>query len=135
MKKNAGKNLQASGCKENRALGRGMSGLCEGFSGEARDRLVYRLFCSSLPYSLLPNADGAGLLLLLLVMPERALVLREKGTNRSRFFRGEVDKYTWVDLGSSYLRTCWPRFFMRNWKPERVFKKNAGESGSDTMNA
>lgn len=34
---------------------------------------------------------------------ERALVLREKGTNRSRFFRGEIDKYTWVDLGSSYL--------------------------------
>jgi dTDP-4-amino-4,6-dideoxygalactose transaminase len=34
---------------------------------------------------------------------ERALVIREKGTNRSRFFCGEVDKYTWVDLGSSYL--------------------------------
>jgi dTDP-4-amino-4,6-dideoxygalactose transaminase len=34
---------------------------------------------------------------------ERALVIREKGTNRTRFFRGEVDKYTWVDLGSSYL--------------------------------
>ncbi len=34
---------------------------------------------------------------------ERALVIREKGTNRSRFFRGEVDKYSWVDLGSSYL--------------------------------
>jgi dTDP-4-amino-4,6-dideoxygalactose transaminase len=34
---------------------------------------------------------------------ERALVIREKGTNRSRFFRGEVDKYTWIDLGSSYL--------------------------------
>ena len=34
---------------------------------------------------------------------ERALVIREKGTNRCRFFRGEVDKYTWVDLGSSYL--------------------------------
>ena len=33
----------------------------------------------------------------------RAEVLREKGTNRSRFFRGEVDRYTWVDLGSSYL--------------------------------
>jgi dTDP-4-amino-4,6-dideoxygalactose transaminase len=33
----------------------------------------------------------------------RAEILREKGTNRSRFFRGEVDKYTWVDLGSSYL--------------------------------
>jgi len=34
---------------------------------------------------------------------ERAEIIREKGTNRSRFFRGEIDKYTWVDLGSSYL--------------------------------
>jgi len=34
---------------------------------------------------------------------ERAEILREKGTNRSQFFRGQVDKYTWVDLGSSYL--------------------------------
>lgn len=34
---------------------------------------------------------------------ERAEVLREKGTDRSRFFRGEVDKYSWVDIGSSYL--------------------------------
>ena len=34
---------------------------------------------------------------------DRAEILREKGTNRSRFFRGQVDKYTWVDLGSSYL--------------------------------
>jgi dTDP-4-amino-4,6-dideoxygalactose transaminase len=34
---------------------------------------------------------------------ERAEVIREKGTNRSRFFRGEVDKYTWVDIGSSFL--------------------------------
>lgn len=34
---------------------------------------------------------------------ERAEVIREKGTNRSQFFRGMVDKYTWVDLGSSYL--------------------------------
>jgi len=34
---------------------------------------------------------------------ERAEVVREKGTNRSRFFRGQIDKYTWVDLGSSYL--------------------------------
>lgn len=33
----------------------------------------------------------------------RAEVLREKGTNRSRFFRGQVDKYTWVDIGSSYV--------------------------------
>ena len=34
---------------------------------------------------------------------ERAEVIREKGTNRSKFFRGQVDKYTWVDIGSSYL--------------------------------
>ncbi len=34
---------------------------------------------------------------------ERAEIVREKGTNRSKFFRGQVDKYTWVELGSSYL--------------------------------
>ncbi len=34
---------------------------------------------------------------------ERAEIIREKGTNRSRYYRGQVDKYTWVDIGSSYL--------------------------------
>ena len=34
---------------------------------------------------------------------DRAEIIREKGTNRSQFFRGQVDKYTWVDIGSSYL--------------------------------
>jgi dTDP-4-amino-4,6-dideoxygalactose transaminase len=34
---------------------------------------------------------------------ERAEIIREKGTNRSKFFRGQVDKYTWVDIGSSWL--------------------------------
>jgi dTDP-4-amino-4,6-dideoxygalactose transaminase len=34
---------------------------------------------------------------------ERAEILREKGTNRARFFRGQIDRYTWVDVGSSYL--------------------------------
>lgn len=34
---------------------------------------------------------------------ERAEIIREKGTNRAQFFRGQVDKYTWVDIGSSYL--------------------------------
>jgi dTDP-4-amino-4,6-dideoxygalactose transaminase len=47
--------------------------------------------------------EGGALILNDTDLLERALVLREKGTNRSRFFRGEVDKYTWVDLGSSYL--------------------------------
>ena len=37
------------------------------------------------------------------ILVERAEIIREKGTNRSRFFRGQVDKYTWVDIGSSYL--------------------------------
>lgn len=36
-------------------------------------------------------------------MYERAEIIREKGTNRSKFFRGQVDKYTWVDVGSSFL--------------------------------
>src|SRR5262249_53242999 len=34
---------------------------------------------------------------------ERAEILRDKGTNRKQFFRGQVDKYTWVDIGSSYV--------------------------------
>jgi len=34
---------------------------------------------------------------------ERAEIVREKGTNRNKFFRGEIDKYTWVDIGSSYI--------------------------------
>jgi len=47
--------------------------------------------------------EGGALIINDPALVERALVIREKGTNRSRFFRGEVDKYTWVDLGSSYL--------------------------------
>lgn len=47
--------------------------------------------------------EGGALLVNELKYMERAEIIREKGTNRSRFFRGEVDKYTWVDIGSSYL--------------------------------
>ncbi len=47
--------------------------------------------------------EGGALLINDLALVERAEILREKGTNRSRFFRGQVDKYSWVDLGSSYL--------------------------------
>ena len=47
--------------------------------------------------------EGGALLINASRYIERAEILREKGTNRSRFFRGEVDKYTWVDIGSSYL--------------------------------
>ena len=44
---------------------------------------------------------------------ERAEIIREKGTNRSRFFRGEIDKYTWVDVGSSYLPSDLLAAFLR----------------------
>jgi dTDP-4-amino-4,6-dideoxygalactose transaminase len=47
--------------------------------------------------------EGGALLINDVRLVERAEILREKGTNRSRFFRGQVDKYTWVDVGSSYL--------------------------------
>ncbi len=75
---------------------------------------------------------------------ERAEILRKKGTNRSRFFRGQVDKYTWVDVGSSYVpsdilaafllaqlesraevqtkrRRIWERYYdhLRSWADER----------------
>ena len=47
--------------------------------------------------------EGGALLLPSLDYRDRAEILREKGTDRSRFFRGQVDKYTWQDYGSSYL--------------------------------
>ncbi len=47
--------------------------------------------------------EGGALLVNDLRFFERAEILREKGTDRSRFFRGEIDKYTWVDRGSSYV--------------------------------
>ncbi|SPE31679.1 TDP-4-oxo-6-deoxy-D-glucose transaminase [Acidobacteriia bacterium SbA2] len=47
--------------------------------------------------------EGGALLLNNARYIERAEILREKGTDRSRFFRGQVDKYTWVDIGSSYV--------------------------------
>jgi len=49
------------------------------------------------------SGEGGALLVRSPEYAERAEVLREKGTNRSKFFRGQVDKYTWVDVGSSYL--------------------------------
>lgn len=47
--------------------------------------------------------EGGALLINRSEYNERAEILREKGTNRSKFFRGQVDKYTWVDFGDSYL--------------------------------
>jgi len=47
--------------------------------------------------------EGGALLITDPAYVQRAEIIREKGTNRSQFFRGQVDKYSWVDLGSSYL--------------------------------
>ena len=49
------------------------------------------------------SGEGGALLINNPAFAERAEIIREKGTNRSQFFRGQVDKYTWVDIGSSYL--------------------------------
>jgi dTDP-4-amino-4,6-dideoxygalactose transaminase len=49
------------------------------------------------------SGEGGALLVNNPKFADRAEIVREKGTNRSLFFRGQVDKYTWVDLGSSYL--------------------------------
>jgi dTDP-4-amino-4,6-dideoxygalactose transaminase len=49
------------------------------------------------------SGEGGALLVNDPALIERAEIIREKGTNRSQFFRGQVDKYSWVDIGSSYL--------------------------------
>jgi len=49
------------------------------------------------------SGEGGALLINEGLFNDRAEIIREKGTNRSQFFRGLVDKYTWVDIGSSYL--------------------------------
>jgi dTDP-4-amino-4,6-dideoxygalactose transaminase len=49
------------------------------------------------------SGEGGALTVSNSALMERAEIIREKGTNRKQFFRGAVDKYTWVDIGSSYL--------------------------------
>jgi dTDP-4-amino-4,6-dideoxygalactose transaminase len=49
------------------------------------------------------GGEGGALLINDATMFERAEIIREKGTNRNQFFRGSIDKYSWVDIGSSYL--------------------------------
>ena len=53
---------------------------------------------------------------------EKAEILREKGTDRSKFFRGQIDKYRWIDYGSSYLPSeLMQHIFMHSWKQEIRF--------------
>lgn len=51
------------------------------------------------------SGEGGAIVINKEVDVERAEIIREKGTNRSKFFRGQVDKYTWVDVGSSFLQS------------------------------
>lgn len=54
-----------------------------------------------------------------------AEIIREKGTNRSRFFRGQVDKYTWVELGSSYLPSeLNVAFLLSQWEHKDIIQKD-----------
>ena len=78
-----------------------------GLFGKYRDRFLgtFGTF-STLSFHETKNftcGEGGALLINDPAYIERAEIIREKGTNRSRFFRGEVDKYTWMDVGSSFL--------------------------------
>jgi len=78
-----------------------------GLFGKYKGRYLGKLGClATLSFHETKNftcGEGGALLINDLQYLERAEIIREKGTQRSRFFRGEVDKYTWVDIGSSYL--------------------------------
>ena len=78
-----------------------------GLMGAYREKLLGTFGClAALSFHETKNftcGEGGALLINDPSYIERAEILREKGTNRSRFFRGEVDKYSWIDLGSSYL--------------------------------
>jgi dTDP-4-amino-4,6-dideoxygalactose transaminase len=78
-----------------------------GFLGKYKGRYLGRFGClAAQSFHETKNitcGEGGALLINDTQYVERAEIIREKGTNRSRFFRGEIDKYTWVDVGSSYL--------------------------------
>jgi dTDP-4-amino-4,6-dideoxygalactose transaminase len=75
--------------------------------------------------------EGGALLINDPALTERAEIIREKGTNRSRFFRGQVDKYTWVDIGSSYLPSWRPSCTL-NWKTVTRSSPTGNGSGKPT---
>lgn len=78
-----------------------------GLFGKYKERYLGTMGClATLSFHETKNftcGEGGALLINDPRFVERAEIIREKGTQRSRFFRGEVDKYTWIDIGSSYL--------------------------------
>jgi dTDP-4-amino-4,6-dideoxygalactose transaminase len=79
----------------------------QGYGASYRGRpLGTRADCACLSFHETKNVmcgEGGALLVNRPDWVERAEIIQEKGTDRTKFFRGEIDKYTWVDLGSSYL--------------------------------
>ncbi len=78
-------------------------GLCGGYRGRPLGTLGKLATLSFHETKNITCGEGGALLLNDAALAERAEILREKGTNRTRFFRGQIDKYSWVDVGSSYL--------------------------------
>jgi dTDP-4-amino-4,6-dideoxygalactose transaminase len=78
--------------------------------------------------------EGGALLINDAKFNERAEILREKGTDRSRFFRGEIDKYNWVNVGSSYLPAdLLAAFSVRSLNIAIRFSRSGVKSGKSTL--
>lgn len=78
-------------------------GVCADYKGKSLGTVGHLGTFSFHETKNLISGEGGALLINDREFVERAEIVREKGTNRSKFFRGQVDKYTWVDIGSSYL--------------------------------
>ena len=78
-------------------------GVCADYKGKSLGTVGHLGTFSFHETKNLISGEGGALLINDQEFVERAEIVREKGTNRSKFFSGQVDKYTWVDVGSSYL--------------------------------
>lgn len=78
-------------------------GVMSCYKGRALGRIGHLAALSFHETKNIISGEGGALLINDPRFAERAEIIREKGTNRSQFFRGQVDKYSWVDIGSSYL--------------------------------
>lgn len=78
-------------------------GICSEYKGKSLGTIGHMGTLSFHETKNIISGEGGALLINDDRFIERAEIVREKGTNRSKFFRGQVDKYTWVDIGSSYL--------------------------------
>jgi dTDP-4-amino-4,6-dideoxygalactose transaminase len=78
-------------------------GLCASYKGKALGNIGHAGTFSFHETKNIVAGEGGALLLNDDVLIDRALTIREKGTNRRQFLQGQVDKYTWVDVGSSYI--------------------------------